>query len=112
MADCKDIDAALANLASKINDYAQKLSDLERLQKQCCDNKDKKNKEADLSGINKRLDDIERYINKLDEEIKLITDKAKEIGGYLRDLLDSADSIIEKIFGSITFFSKLFNLFK
>ncbi len=112
MPECKDIDAALANLASKIDDYARKLSDLERLQKQCCDGKEQKKKEPDLSKINKRLDDIERYINKLDEEIKLITDKLKEIGGFFGDLLESADGILSKLFSSITMFLNLFNLFK
>jgi len=105
MADCKEIDAALANLAAKIDG-------LERRQRECCDNKDKNPKDTDLSELKKRLDAIEKYINKLDEEIKLITDKVKEIGGFFGDLLDSADGILNKIFGSITMFTNLFNLFK
>ncbi|GAX41532.1 hypothetical protein NIES4075_25050 [Tolypothrix sp. NIES-4075] len=85
MADCKDIDAALAKLSSKIDGLGNRLNDLERKQKECCDNKDKNQnkKDVDLSAIEKRLDAIERYINKLDEEIKLITNKIIEIAGWL-----------------------------
>jgi hypothetical protein len=36
----------------------------------------------------------------------------KEIGGLFGDLLDSADGILNKLFGSITMFTNLFNLFK
>lgn len=112
MADCKDIDAALARLSGKIDGLGNRLNELDRKQKECCDNKDKNKKDDDLSELKKRLDAIERYINKLDEEIKLITGKVAEIGGFFGEILDSADGIIEKMFGSITFFSKLFNLFK
>jgi len=112
MADCKEIDAALARLSGKIDGLSDRLNGLEARQRECCDNKDKNPKDTDLSELKKRLDAIEKYINKLDEEIKLITDKVKEIGGFFGDLLDSADGILNKLFGSITMFTNLFNLFK
>ncbi len=105
MADCKEIDAALSRLSGKIDE-------LDRKQKECCDNKDKNRNNNDLSELKNRLDAIEKYINKLDEEIKLITNKVKEIGGFFGDLLDSADGILNKVFSSITMFTNLFNLFK
>ena len=112
MADCKDIDAALTNLSSKIDGLGRRLNDLEKKQHSCCDNKDKTPKDTDLSAINKRLAAIDNYINKLDTEIKLITSKVAEIGGFFGEILDSLDGIVEKVFGAITFFTKLFGFFK
>jgi len=115
MADCKEIDAALGGLSGKIDGLNGRLNGLEARQKECCDNKQQnkdQNKDTDLSALIKRIDEIEKYINKLDEEIQSITDKVKEIGGFFSDLLDSADNILGKVFGSITMFTNLFNLFK
>jgi prefoldin subunit 5 len=112
MADCKEIDAALGRLSGKIDSLSGRLNGLEARQKECCDNKDHNPKGDDLSELRKRLDAIEKYINKLDEEIKLITDKVKEIGRFFGDLLDSTDGILGKVFSSITMFTNLFNLFK
>ncbi|MBD2344170.1 hypothetical protein [Anabaena subtropica] len=75
MAECKDIDRALANLAKKIDaqnkcceenkkaidDLKKRMGNLERAQRQ-----QQPNNRTDLTSINRRLAAIERYINVLD----------------------------------------------
>ncbi len=70
---------------------------------------DKLSSQKDLE---QRVTAIEKYINQLDEEIKLITSKVTEIGGFLKEMLDSADGILKKISDSISYFLRLFNFFK
>jgi small-conductance mechanosensitive channel len=74
MAECKDIDRALANLGRKIdaqnkcceankkaiNDLKNRIGNLER------GNRNQPKDKVDLTSINRRLSAIERYINILD----------------------------------------------
>jgi prefoldin subunit 5 len=110
MADCKEIDAALGRLSSKIDGLNARLNNLERKQKECCNKKDDKG--DNLEGLIKRVAKIETYINQLDGEIQSITNIATDIGNALKELLDIVDSFFGKVSGSIQWFTKLFNFFK
>lgn len=112
MADCKDIDAALAKLSSKIDGLNGRLNNLEKEQKRCCDLKNENNDKVDLEPIYKRLAAIEKYINLFDDELKSIATKIQNAGKFLGELLDIVDLIFEKIINSINLFTKLFKFFK
>lgn len=66
MADCKEIDAALAGLSGKIDGLNGRLNGLEARQKECCDNK-QQNQNTDLSALIKR-------IAKLEKDLQVIID--------------------------------------
>ena len=84
MAECKDIDTAIANLSRKVDSQNQKIRDLERKQKECCDKINKpKDDSTDLSAILKRIQKIEKDILDLGGVIKTVIDD-------LKDLLDAA----------------------
>lgn len=60
---CRDIDQGLAALNRKIDEQNKRLRDLERKQRECCDNKkpaDKPAEKTDLTAILKRLTELEK----------------------------------------------------
>jgi hypothetical protein len=65
VADCKDIDKALAALSAKIDAQNQQITDIKRKQEQCCknnnQNNNQKDKSTDLSPIYQRLNKLEQY---------------------------------------------------
>lgn len=84
MAECKDIDAAIANLSKKVDSQNQKIREIERKQKECCNNLNKpKQENTDLSAILKRIQKIEKDILDLGGVVMTVIDD-------LKDLLDAA----------------------
>ncbi|MEH1809641.1 hypothetical protein [Nostoc sp.] len=81
---CKDIDAALAALNNKIDAQNGRMRELERRQKECCNQKSKDN-DTDLSGILERLKKAETDI----------LDLGGVLGTVIDDLKDVLDSISE-----------------
>ena len=99
MAECKDIDRALADLGRKIDDQNKQIADLRKKQEECCGDNNNDNNDSSLA---KRVAAIERYINALDSDIKKITTKGYEIIGYLQDILDDFSTFFEKIVEGFT----------
>lgn len=58
---CKDIDQGLAALNRKIDELNKRLRDLEKKQKECCDNKDKNNDN------NNNDDDLKKRVKELEK---------------------------------------------
>lgn len=67
MAECKDIDAALGRLSSKIDGLNGRLNDLEKKQKECCDKKEYKPQDVNLEPLIRR-------ISKLENDLQVIVD--------------------------------------
>lgn len=111
MADCKEVDAALAALSAKIDSFNNKLNNLEQKQKECCDKKNNP-KDDSSEALLKRIAAIDKYINQLDGEIELVTNKVKEIGDFFKEMLETVDDFFGKIANSLILFTKLFNYFK
>ena len=111
MDDCKEIDAALNRLGGKIDELNRKLNNVEQKQKECCDKKNDP-KDNSLEALLKRIAAIEKYINQLDGEIQLVTNKVKEIGEFFKEMLETLDKFFGKIANSLILFTKLFNYFK
>lgn len=106
MAECKDIDKALANLQGKINEQNKRIRDVENLQKQCCDKKENgdKNKPTDLTEINRRLEKVEKDILTLGGVVKEVIDD-------LKDALDSLDEHNKNADESQGIFAKILDFF-
>jgi archaellum component FlaC len=101
VAECKDIDRALADLGNKINEQNKIINNLQKRQDDCCNkgNKQDQNKPTDLTPIYQRLSKIENYINVLDGDLTGITGIIKEINTHLEPLfklLDELGSIVGK----------------
>jgi hypothetical protein len=62
MADCKEIDAALARLSGKIDGLNGRLNGLEARQKECCDNKPQNPSDVDLEALIKRISELEKTV--------------------------------------------------
>jgi archaellum component FlaC len=109
---CKDIDAALANLNNALNRINQRMGDLERKQRECCDGKNggnqQKTKETDLTPIYERLSKIEGYINALDAEFKAISQIIKSINEHLEPLFKILDDLGSLIIGGVSSVIKIF----
>jgi prefoldin subunit 5 len=87
MADCKDIDAALTNLASKIDGLSNRLNDLDQKQKECCDKALKNNSDNSLEGLIRRIAKLENYVSSLESALS-------QVHQYIRKLTN----IIKAIF--------------
>jgi septal ring factor EnvC (AmiA/AmiB activator) len=99
---CKDIDAGLAALNRKIDAQNQRIRELERKQKECCDNSDNGN--ADLSGILKRL-------KKAETDILDLGGITQEIVDDLKNLLDAAIEHTETANQAQGIFSSIIDFF-
>lgn len=100
---CKDIDVGLAALNRKIDAQNQRIRELERKQKQCCEGSQNDNN-VDLSQILKRLKKAEKDILELGGVVKTVIDD-------LKDLLDAATEQTETTNQSQNIFSSIINLF-
>lgn len=100
---CKDIDQGLAALNRKIDEQNKRLRDLERKQKECCDNQ-KDDKNTNLSEILKRLKKAETDILELGGVVQTVIDD-------LKDLLDAATEHNETANQSQNIFSSIINFF-
>jgi small-conductance mechanosensitive channel len=102
---CQDIDQAIAALNRKIDEQNKRLRDLERQQKECCDNSNKpKNDNANLTEILKRLTKAETDILDLGGIVGTVIDD-------LKDLLDAATEHNETADGSQNIFSAIIDFF-
>lgn len=104
MADCKDIDAALAQLSSKIdgfgnklNDLNNRLNDLDRKQKECCDKKERKPPETNLEALIKRIAKLEDTQEALKIGIVEILNNFAHIGSINTDFALAFDGLYELI---------------
>lgn len=61
---CKDIDQGIDALNRKIDEQNKRLRDLERKQKECCDNKDNNNNNSDLEKRIKKLEETSEALKK------------------------------------------------
>ena len=113
MADCKEIDAALAKLSGKIDGLNGRLNDLESKQKQCCEKKGNNSnpKDDDLTELIKRIQEIEKIqealkigivetLNNFAQIESVNKDFASAFAGLyelINPMLESVSSIIEFI---------------
>lgn len=97
---CKDIDKGLADLNAAINRLNNRLNNLEKKQKECCD----KDKPTDLSALVKRIEKAEKDILELGGVVKTVIDDIK-------DILDSLGEHNENAKESQNIFSAIVNFF-
>jgi chromosome segregation ATPase len=83
VAECKDIDRALADLSNKINEQNRLINNLQKRQDDCCNkgNKQQQNKPTDLSAITKRLETLEGYCDSIEQLFA-------QIGNLLKPIID------------------------
>ena len=91
MADCKEIDKALADLSRKIDGLNRRLDDTDRRVKnaeKCCNNKleQGEKKEPDLADIMRRLSALENAVNKVLQYIESLENAIKASLNPLRIL--------------------------
>lgn len=91
MAECKDIDAALKRLESKIDTQNREIAGLKKTQQECCGNANHANNSNDLTDLKKRVANLESYCLSLEEAL-----------GYVSK---SAHSVLSNLFGFISFFT-------
>ncbi|AFZ24779.1 hypothetical protein Cylst_2573 [Cylindrospermum stagnale PCC 7417] len=105
MSQCTDVDAALARLEAKIDAQNKQISDLKN-------NKQDKNKNPsaapnkgyDDKELRLRIEKIERYINKLDADLKVIHDIVNTLTDGIKGFLAIFDNLFQNV---ATFFGIL-----
>jgi chromosome segregation ATPase len=103
---CKDIDAALANLNRKIDSLNKRLADTERKQKECCDKKENNqnnNKPTDLTEIIRRLVALEKTQEALKTGIADIENTNRDFTLAFQGLYDLINPIFESLSSIIEF---------
>jgi chromosome segregation ATPase len=83
VAECKDIDRALADLGNKINEQNRLINNLQKKQDDCCNkgNKQEQSKPTDLSAITKRIDKLEGYCDSIEHLFA-------QIGNLIKPIID------------------------
>ncbi|MEH2066982.1 MAG: hypothetical protein V7K47_02220 [Nostoc sp.] len=94
---CKDIDRGLADLQAAINRINNRLDNLERQQKKCCQEKDKDNNNDNDNGLEKRVKELEKTSEALKTGIVQTLNNFADIENTSREFTEAFQGLYDMV---------------
>ncbi|MCC5597970.1 hypothetical protein [Nostoc favosum] len=94
---CKDIEQGLAALNRKIDEQNKRLRDLERRQKECCEQHDKNNNNNNNNDLEKRVKELEKTSEALKKGIVETLNNFADIENTNREFIDAFQGLHEMV---------------